>query len=179
MQSAFLILSASVSIVAVCHAESHTLKVARPEKVGDKAELSVRALDQTSRTLTADGKAVKEETTYGSGSLDAVREVLAVNDRGRPTKLRFTVRSLRHTADREAEPGEILPEGGEVIAVRNGRGKSFTVDGGEPGEALAKALKLVVSLGDENASFDVDSMFDTGMTNAICRVLLQEFTVFR
>jgi len=102
MHSTFLTLLASVAIAAVCQGESYFLNLNRPEKVGDRAEITAKGTDRMSHKLRQDGEIISEGETFGSCSLDAVREVLAVNNKGRPVKLKFTVRSLMYTADKEA-----------------------------------------------------------------------------
>jgi len=167
MKNSLLTLFASVAIVAVCQAESYTLKLTRPEKVGNKAEVSAKGTDQISQKTAVGGEVVKDEKTYGSGSLDAVREVLAVSAKGKPTKLKFTVKSLQYTADKDVAPKEILAGGKEIIAVVKGKENSFTIDGDAADETMTKALKLVISLGDESNATDADAMFNTKQPHAV------------
>ena len=167
MQRTFLTLSACLSIAGVCRAESYTLKILRPEKVGYRADFSAKSLDQSASHATIGDKVGKEKAGYQVGSLDAVREVLAVNDKGKPTKLRFTVKSLLYTSEKGVEPKEILAGGKEVIAVRKGKEKTYTIDGEQAGEATAKALQFVISLGDESNGPDPDAMFNTKAPRAV------------
>ena len=167
MQRSLLILLSDLAIVSVCWAESYSLKIVRPEKVGDKAALSSKASDQMDLIATNGGKIVDYKAIYQSGALDAVREVLTVNDKGKPTKLKLTVKSLKYSANKDAEPKEILTDGKVVIATRSGKDASFTIDGKELGDAAIKALKLVVPLGPENSLFDVESLFNTKTPRAV------------
>lgn len=168
MQSTIPTLFSCLAIVTACQAETYTLKTARPEKVGDKAEISAQGLNQLSQKATGGrGLQKEEERTYGSGSLDAVREVLAVNDKGKPTKLKFTVKSLKYTDDKDLAPKEILAGGKEIVALREGKKKSFTIDGKEADEAMVKAIKSVISLGDEDDQADPDAMLNTKEPHAV------------
>jgi len=167
MKNILLTLLTSVSIASVCHAESYTLKLTRPEKVGNKAEVCAKGTDQVSQKTTVGADAIKAESTYGSASLDALREVLAVTAKGKPTKLKFTVKSLQYTDDKAIAPKEILAGDKEIIAVVKGKEKSFTIDGEEAGETMAKALNLVISLGDETNATDADAMFNTKLPHAV------------
>ncbi len=167
MQSKIPTLFACLAIVTVCHAETYTLKTSRPEKVGDKAEISAQGVNQMSQKATGVPGGDQEERTFGRGSLDAIREVLEVNAKGRPTKLKFTVKSLKYTTDKEAAPKEVLAGGKEIIAVRKGKKKSFTIDGKEAEEAMVTAIKSVISLGDEDDSADPDAMLNTKEPHAV------------
>jgi hypothetical protein len=167
MQSTIPTLFACLAIVAACQAESYTPKVSRPEKVGDKAEFSAKGLDQRSQKVTEGGEVLAEATIDESGTLDAVREVLAVSEGGWPINLKLTVRSLKYTADKNAAPKEILTAGKEIIAYRKGREKSFTIDGEEADDATAKALNLLVELYDESIPLDPDAIFNVREPHAV------------
>ena len=167
MRRTLLTLFACLSITTVCQAESYTLKLNLREKVGDKAEFSAKGLDQRSQKVTEGGEVIKEVSIYRSSTLDAVREVVAVSGNGWPIKLKFIVKSLKYTADKEAAPKEILTAGKEIIAFRKGKEKSFTIDGEEADEATAKALNLLIELYDESVPLDPEVIYSVKEPHAV------------
>ena len=98
-------------------------------RVGDKAEVSAKGLDQRSQKVTEAGEVIKEVTIYESSTLDAVREVLATSEKGWPIKLKFTVKSLKFTADKEVAPSfEHADAPFRMQVLKRLAGDSYTLD---------------------------------------------------
>lgn len=140
------------------------LKIDRPEKVGSKSEISIKSLDRETTQTKYEGTPLAEEKTYGAGSIRAIREVLAVGANGRATKLKLAIKSLKFTADPNAEPKELFPTGKEVTAELKAGETTFTVDGKPAAANLDQALQL---FGLVNDGPDSDVMFNTNVPHAV------------
>ena len=104
---------------------------------------------------------VQQQQQKQSAHLEADAEVLAVYPNGGLQKVALTVKKLTGTGDDTPEK-DILPAGAKVVAEKNGKLRTFTVDGSPAPAEAEKFLKLVTSgLIDDPKHTDQDSMGPT------------------
>lgn len=170
MKASVVALLSTALLVSLSLAEPVKLKLERPSKVGDKAEIIAKHTATGTQKVTVAGNVVQSRNTHENIVLEATGEVLAVSGRGKATKKKLAVKSLKFSDEKGVEPQELLASGKEVIAELKGDEVAFTVAGEAADDATAKALKTVIEMSADSgsdSSFDPDAIFNTTVPHAV------------
>lgn len=160
-------LSISMLVFALCllvsatstvtHAEqsdaTYVVRFQEYSKVGDRTKEELRAQQTIKRTILKDEQVVFQQEETNSIEIDAVVEVLEVNEQKQETKCRYVIdRAILKTKDGELS---ILPEGAEFIAQAGEEEDSFTGPEGERLPEIAqRTLPRVISFSAEGSQMD-------------------------
>ncbi len=147
-----LVLGFSAAALQAATAKSYPVNLSTPWKVGEKfGERRTASADmQMVMNVEAAGqppRPMQQQQQKQSVHLDADAEVLAVFPNGGLQKVALTLRKFTGAADAKPE-ADLLPAGTKVVVEKNGKDKSYTVDGKPAAAELVQFLKLAVDLDD-------------------------------
>jgi len=144
--------------------DRHQIVLHRPHRVGDRAELTLRAQSVTTQRITIEGQEVQNDVDSLDIVLVADGVIQEVDERGKATKTEYTVRQCTTGGD---QPRELLPAGSVIVvtAVPPPGDGTITLRGGELTEEQIKRIDLVVST--TVSPVDDDELFGSEEPRAI------------
>ena len=129
-------------------AEDYVVKFDRSMKVGDKYGVSGAATEDVAKTISADGKIIRDEKSKSKVSIIADVSVLKVNKRGRPIAVACVIKSMEVERDGKTSPSLAKDSLVEITVVD--KRQVCKIKGSEIPPAVAKPLNSVIRL----AKFD-------------------------
>ncbi len=145
-------LLAAASFTAV-FAQDYPIHLQRQLKPGDEFKISVSGRQIQDTTVTMDGAQQPEVKNEISAQLDAVEEVLAVDAKGKETKISLTVGKFTITAP-DRKPGEALPAGTVIFCSVVDNKQVYEIKGNPVSALFGNFLDLVVDLSQGEPSKD-------------------------
>lgn len=160
----FLILSASIAAIwppTSTLAQEYEILLTRPVKVGHKSKVSASGHETQNRNVSVGGQSVQAEKKNKSASLEATREVIAVDKRGQVTKARFTVDTAKSNEGEKDSP--LFAKGTVIIATHDGKDVTYSVDGKPILSPKGDFLDMVINLdsGEDTPEMNEDTIFGT------------------
>jgi hypothetical protein len=153
--TAALVLFASLPCLSA-RAQDYEIHLDRPQRAGDKYQISTTGRLTGYSVLTRDGKVERTNNVDLKVDLEGVVTVLAVSN-GASIKHSISVRRLNRT---EYGRMSILAGSGTTIVASLDRGKrSYTLNGGNLGPKDREAVSLVADL--KRPGFSDDALFGT------------------
>ena len=138
-------------------ADDYTVVFDRPYKVGDAYHVEATSTDRQDRTVQIPDMPAQSETVKKKTTLAGDVKVLAVTEKGRPTKLTLTIANLEISegdgpASKPLKPGQVL------VLTRNGDEKVAALEGGgDLPPAVAAAVNELVSAADPQSPTEDES----------------------
>jgi hypothetical protein len=125
------------------HAQDFEIKFDRPLKAGMKYRMNTSSSGKMSLTAKVNGELVMNRPSVSSSDLQADVLVVAVDGKGKATRLEFTIRKFVQT--RNGTETEVLPPGAVVVVASTGTNRpDFSLKDGSPvSPALSKELYLL------------------------------------
>jgi hypothetical protein len=159
----FRLISIALSVLAVhvaCAdaADDYEIRFFRPERVGDRYRL-VASGSQEFRmdTFANDVKEESHEEKFDA-SLDAIAEVLKIDEDGQATEISYKVDRCVRVENGQAI--ELAPKDAILLAKREGDETTFSLREGELNPAAQESLSLIIPLG-KGAAEEDDKIFGT------------------
>ena len=136
-----------VSVMCSClAAKEFSIVFRKPNKVGDKVQITGSGESSEDVTMTSEGKVMNETKKELRSSIDGTVEVLKVDEKKRPVKLKLKIEKLS-SADKPGIPEiEVFPIGSEVIIEAKGRRTVFMFNGEVLPPETARILAMFISL---------------------------------
>ncbi len=138
--------------------ETYLVPVDRPELVGTTSHQLIELEHSMKMSVTAGGNALQDQAQGWSASIDVMRTVDKVDEKGEPTEL--TLKFKKFAVTRNGDTNEELPADTVLKASRTANDTSYKIDGeeveSEVSEILAAGFGLTQGEGDENKAFGVD-----------------------
>lgn len=128
--------------------KTYEIHLSRPSKVGDKVHVVVDQTEEKSTQVTAGGKTVDDKTEKHVYHLDEIRNVVAVDDAGRPTKTHDDVADL--VIDGHSLGKAVL----DVTRARKEKDAVILVDGKPANKRIREALTSLLKLSVGGANDD-------------------------
>lgn len=145
---------------ATGYAEDYQVRLERPSKAGDVLQLVAKAGETETHRFFEDDKVVQEKTSALKVQLEAEVKILAVDKKGRMTRLALTIRKFSGSVDGKAV--EPLAAGSVVIATSGAKKTAFQLKDGKFPEDVERLLGLIIALQkDSDDSADDDDLFGT------------------
>jgi hypothetical protein len=127
---------------------AYSIHLSRPSHVGDRTQVVVQQVEDNDTSFSADKAASRDEHVHRVLHLDAVQQVVAIDEKGRPTRSHFDVTEF--TLD-----GQALAQ--RTIDVTNAAKEAdavLLVDGAPAGKEARKALQSLLRVGLGGATDD-------------------------
>jgi hypothetical protein len=132
-----------VSTAGLAQTEDHEIRLTRPMKKGDKYWLMAKGTRTDFSVMTKEGEVVREDELTIRIELQAILEILEVDDAGRPLKEVLNIQYFVYGLGGELT--EAMATGAKIYAETVGLATEFSLSAG-PLPALAEAaLEIVVS----------------------------------
>jgi hypothetical protein len=138
---------------SIAAAQDYQIKLNRPEKVGNEFRMSAVSSQSTLTTVKAEGGAPQQMNEAGTVALDAGVKVIEIDKNGSPSKIILTVETCTLKKG-EAAAAEVLAKGTVVTAFSKDGVPVFEIGGKPVTPDVAKALAIVVHLGDGGVTDD-------------------------
>jgi hypothetical protein len=138
---------------SIAAAQDYQIKLSRPEKVGNEFHISTVSSQSTLITVKAEGGAPEQMNEAGTVALEAGVKVLEIDKNGSPSKITLTVETCTLKKG-EAAAAEVLAKGTVVTAFSKDGVPVFEIGGKPVTPDVAKALAIVVHLGDGGVTDD-------------------------
>ncbi len=151
------ILIAACVICPVTLARDHDVRLLRALEPGARSDYSGQATLVETVTISTGGRVLDREVRQYAIDLKGIREVLAVDDKGRATSVSFTVTYCTKTVDNRMK--ELAPRGSVITATFSDGEEKFTIDDATADPEATEALSLLVVLADGGPT--VDEVFGT------------------
>ena len=148
---ALIAIMAASSFVALA-GEDYTILLTRPEKVGDKMNISATGESSNTQTVTAGGQVVKNLKNEYSVALEGVVTVLKVDTLKRSVESNLEVSKLTKTDKATGKTVELLSKGTVVHARANGKKDEFLVDGKPLPPETQAALNMFIKFPKNDAT---------------------------
>ena len=138
-------------------AADYEIKLTRTRKKGETYRMVVDVQDVMNTLVSSGGKNLQQKNKKTTAHLDAKTTVLAVDKRGQPMEVSYTIGEFKGSID--GTPVK-TPAAGKVVTAKRDKGKTLFAlkDGGEMSPDVRKLLKLVVHLSDPSDPTD-DEIF--------------------
>jgi len=133
-------------------ASRHEIRFDRPAKPGERLRLSAKGSSTIRNSMVLGGQTLREESEGVRIDLEAVVEVLEVNERGGVEKKTLKIARLVYGAS--GEPDRTIPPGSVITAEATETGTEFELEGGELSELAVEALGIVVETDSKNLPRD-------------------------
>ena len=122
-----LILFLSISFVPILLGQDYAVRLAATNRAGQKYQVSSKCSEYRINALYSDGSLLKQEAETNVWRLMATVEVVAVNDKGRATELRVSIKDF---VEIDALKTNVLfTAGTEMKAVMQPKGVEFQAGG--------------------------------------------------
>ncbi len=155
-------LTVAASAAGARAAETYTVKVDRPVKVGQAFTVTCRVDVTETMTAKANGQKQPPKTEKYKAELAGTEKVEAVNEKtGGATKVTVTVDKLTK------DGAELFRAGTVVTADHTGEKKTFTVDGAEVAPETAAVLDDLIDVDPATRTASDDEVFANGGPRAV------------
>ncbi len=136
----------------------YEIRLHRPAVEGQRFETKVVTEHFEERTLSSDGKVVRNSKKNQKVEMDSAGTILAVDAKGTPTRVSHQISRLEEII--ETERKTLLPPDTTVVAFLDENDKaSFEVDGKPAAQEVGDALSLVIFL--SSNPYTDDELFGT------------------
>lgn len=151
--SRFAIVTSVLMSTALASAnEAQSIKLTRPEAVGDTYRVKASGSIQNALVFKGDGKETSRQQQSLQTELVGDVKVLEVSPNGASTKLSLTVKKLEQTS--EGKKRSLLPEGTVVTLGRQGQTPTYQTESGPVANEVAAALVTVIQASDSQGPTD-------------------------
>jgi hypothetical protein len=142
-------------------AKTYTIKMERPDVKGTKFDVKIASKQKMAQQVIVGGQVVQEGEELIDGLLEGEVETLAVDDKGKNSKLSVKVKKFTKLEDEGQKV--LVPAGKEIIGELKDGKEVFTVEGEAVDPQAAKLLTEMMPLGsksrkevDENEVFGLE-----------------------
>jgi hypothetical protein len=132
-----------LTTAGLAHAEDHEIRLTRPMKKGDKYWLMAKGTRADSSVMTKDGQTVREDELTIRIELQAILEILEVDEAGRPLKEVLGIQYFVYGLGGELT--EAMATGARIYAETVGFSTEFSLAEGRLPALAEAALDIVVS----------------------------------
>jgi hypothetical protein len=132
-----------LTTAGLAHAEDHEIRLTRPMKKGDKYWLMAKGTRADSSVMTKDGQTVREDELTIRIELQAILEILEVDESGRPLKEVLGIQYFVYGLGGELT--EAMATGARIYAETVGFSTKFSLAEGRLPALAEAALDIVVS----------------------------------
>lgn len=144
-------------MASALNAEDYAIKFDHPMKIGDKYTVSGSATEDLSKTISNDGKVIRDQKSNSKVAITADLTVLKVNKRGRPTAVKGLI--LNMNVEHDGRASASLPKKSVVDISVVGKKQICRMKGKKLPPVTSQPLNSVIKL----AKFDStdDDVFGT------------------
>ncbi len=136
----------AIALIAVtcAAAEDYQIKFHRPPKVGDRYLVTATAVTETTMTPIIAGQKQPPDVTGFTADVEAVQEVLTLDERGEATKLRLTIKKCIIKSKDGHE--ETIPAGTVITGTLRGGETLFEINDAKLSETANEVFALLFDL---------------------------------
>lgn len=153
MKALLLPVSLLTLLSSAAFGQDYTIKISRPQKVGDTCKTTVDGKQSQATDVTVNGAPQKSENKAMEVQFEGTEKVVEVGANGNATKETVTVDKFSATPAGGAA-SDLLPKGTVVNASVEGKKQVYEVDGKPVSPDVAQALDMAISLEKGNATDD-------------------------